>query len=190
MATASPEARMLINGVAAPIVYGSISQWNVIVPYEVEGAKTATIQAFVGGAASEIWTLPVTASTPGIFTANSSGTGPAAVLNQDGTINSPSNPAARGTMITFYATGEGQTLPEGVTGSVTGPSGPRPRLPVSVTIGFTEAAVQFAGAAPGLAAGVLQINALVPSTAFRGATPLRVKVGEVSSPEDVTVWIQ
>ena len=48
---------------------------------------------------------------PGIFTATGTGQGQAAVLNQDGTYNSPSNPAPRGSVIVFYAVGAGAMTP-------------------------------------------------------------------------------
>ena len=40
--------------------------------------------------------LPVRATAPGLFTANASGTGQGSILNQDNTVNSAANPAARG----------------------------------------------------------------------------------------------
>jgi hypothetical protein len=38
LTSALPDARVLIDGIAAPIVYGSVDQWNVVVHYEVDGA--------------------------------------------------------------------------------------------------------------------------------------------------------
>ena len=190
MTSALPDAKVLINGIAAPIVYGSVSQWNVVVPYEIDGAKTASVQVQIGGAVSDTWTLPVAASAPAIFTKDGSGVGLAAVLNQDGTINSPTNPATAGTVMTFYPTGEGQTLPAGVTGAVTGSSGPRPRLPLSVFLGGgTPVVIQYAGAAPGLVSGVVQVNVLVPAR-FPGLIPLSVKVADATSPPGVTVAVR
>jgi uncharacterized protein (TIGR03437 family) len=63
--------------------------------------------------------LPVAASAPGIFTLDATGIGPGAVLNQDNSVNGVANPAARGSVMSIDATGEGQTSPAGVTGSVT-----------------------------------------------------------------------
>src|SRR5262249_36326444 len=156
------------NGKAAPIVYGSIGQWNVVVPYEVDGLRSATIQAVVGDVASEVWTVPVAASSPGVFTSGSTGTGFAAAVDQDGSANSSSNPAPRGTVISLFVTGEGQTRPAGITGSVAGTTGPSPKLPVSVDFAGRSATVQFAGAAPGLISGVMQVNVLIPSDISAG----------------------
>ncbi len=40
--------------------------------------------------------MPVLGSRPGIFTVDGSGRGQGAILNEDGTLNSPSNPARKG----------------------------------------------------------------------------------------------
>jgi len=56
-------------------------------------------------------TVPVLPAVPGIITTNSQGTGQAVALNQDGSLNSASNPAARGTIVILYATGEGSEVP-------------------------------------------------------------------------------
>ena len=64
----------------------------------------------------------VVAASPGVYTLNQSGSGPGAVLNQNGiTVNGPATPAPRGSVISVYATGEGQTNPVGVDGLVIPP---------------------------------------------------------------------
>jgi uncharacterized protein (TIGR03437 family) len=110
------------------------------------------------------WKLPVAPAVPGIFTIDSSGNGQAAVFNQDGTINSPSNPARKGSVIVIYATGAGLMDPPMADGAIAPLSLPlpKPRLGVAVRVGGFDAAVQYAGAAPGLVAGAIQVNALVP----------------------------
>jgi len=114
------------------------------------------------------------------------------VLNQDNTVNNPSNPAPHGSVVQIFATGEGQLVPAGVTASVTpAAGGARPRLPVKVTIGGSDAAVVFAGPAPGLVSGLVQVNAVVPSLAFGGAAlPLTLDVGGVTSQSGVTIAVQ
>ena len=190
LATANPNAQVLINGVTAPIVYGSIGQWNVVVPYEVDGAKSAAIQVSVGGVASNVWTVPVAPSAPAFFTASGTGVGAAAVLNQDGTINSSTNPAPRGTVVSLFLTGGGQTLPAGVTGSVTGASGARPLLPVSIQVVDRNLTLQYAGEAPGLVSGVMQVNAILPSDLPFGALRTQVQIGDAISPMGITIAVQ
>ena len=136
-------------------------------------------------------TLPVVESEPGLFTADGSGMRQGAILNQDSTANSPANPAAAGSVVVLYGTGEGLTDPAGVDGRLAAEVLPRPRLPVSVRIGGREAAVVYAGAAPGLVAGVLQINVRVPPEVTPGsAVPVVVQVGANSSPSTVTLALR
>ena len=137
------------------------------------------------------WVLPVVASAPAIFTVDATGAGQGAVVNQDGTINSPANPAVRGSVVSIYATGEGQTLPAGVTGSVTQSITRTPALPVTVTIGGAPATVQYAGSAPGEIAGLMQVNAVVPAGAPAGAAvAVSVSVGGVASQAGVTLAVE
>ena len=175
----------------SPMIYGSASQANVIVPYEVAGQPATTIALQFGGVTSAAWTIPVAASAPGIFTLDSSGQGQAAVRNQDNSVNGATNPAARGSIIQIYATGEGQTSPQGVTGSVIGSDLKTPVLAVKVTIGGQDAFVQYAGSAGNSVAGLLQVNAVVPQAVTAGsAVPVTISVGGVPSQGGVTIAVQ
>ena len=91
----------------------------------------------------------------------------------------------------LYATGEGQTVPDGVDGLLTGTTLRRPALPVSVTIGGQPAEVLYAGSAPGLVSGVLQVNARIPAGVTTGpAIPVVVTVGGASSQAGVTLAVR
>jgi trimeric autotransporter adhesin len=129
-------------------------------------------------------------SAPSIFTANASGVGQAAIVNHDGTINSASNPALRGTAIQVYATGGGQTSPPSSTG-IAAAGQANLALPVSVAVGGVNAQVLYAGAAPGEVEGVVQVNVMVPQSVAPGvALPVLVTIGSVTSQTGVTVAIQ
>jgi uncharacterized protein (TIGR03437 family) len=132
-------------------------------------------------------TVPVLPAIPAIITVNSEGTGEAVAVNQDGTLNSASNPAARGSVVTLYATGEGQRNPAGVTG-VPAPAYDPPVLPVIVTVGNMPAALPYASSAPGYV-GLMQIDLTVPENAPTGsAVPVVLTVGTAQSPS-VTIAI-
>jgi len=140
--------------------------------------------------------LDVVPSSPGVFTTNAAGFGQAAAFNQDLSPNSPGNPAARGTIITFFATGEGETTPPGVDGRIM-PRGdspltlPMPALPVIVGVANRGAEVLYAGAVPGQVAGLLQINARIPDDAPTGpGVPLLIKAGDAFSQPGVTLAIR
>ncbi|MBI3696681.1 MAG: hypothetical protein HY238_17805 [Acidobacteria bacterium] len=95
-------------------------------------------------------------------------------------------------MILLFGTGEGQTDPAGVDGKLVADPLPKPRFPVRVSIGGVPADVLYAGGAPGLVAGVIQVNARVPSNApSGGAVPIVLSVGGVvSSQQGVTVALR
>lgn len=193
VATIVLNTSMLFDGVAAPVIYTSPTQVSAIVPYEVAGKTTTNVQLQYQGLLSNTLAVSVAASAPGIFTVNSSGSGQGAILNQDGSVNSESNPAALGSVISIFATGEGQTNPPGIDGSINANTLPlpAPQLPVTVFIGAAPATVQYAGAAPGEVAGVLQVNAVMPTTigtTFGRATsvPVVITIGTQSS-QTVTV---
>ena len=120
-------------------------------------SSTLMIVTF-NGVASPPMTVSVAPSAPGLFSANSSGTGNGAIGNHDGSVNSPSNPEARGSVIVLYGTGEGQSNPRGVDGRIASAVYPKPLLPVKVTIGGVDATagILYAGAAPTLVTGVFQ----------------------------------
>ena len=114
------ETRVLFDGIAAPIIYATKNQVAAVVPYEIAGRESTEVQVEYKGIQSVAVSVPVLAAVPGIITINSQGTGEAVALNQDGKANSAANPAARGTIVTLYATGEGQRNPGGVTGALSG----------------------------------------------------------------------
>lgn len=105
-------------------------------------------------------------------------------------MNSPSNPAARGSIITIYATGAGETDPPGIDGMVAGSVLPKPILPVSVTIAGQAAQATYAGAAPGLVAGVMQVNARIPNGVSSGAVAVLLQVGDQTSQTGVTLNVR
>jgi uncharacterized protein (TIGR03437 family) len=128
---------------------------------------------------------------PGIFTSNQSGTGQAAALNQDGTPNSEANPAARGSTVSLFATGEGQTTPAGADGRIAGTVLPQPNLAVTAQIGGISAKVSYAGGASGIVAGGFQINVEIPAGVTPGsAVPVVVSVGTVNSRAGVTIAVK
>ncbi|MCC7234967.1 MAG: hypothetical protein IT163_06675 [Bryobacterales bacterium] len=178
------EARVWFDGVAAPVLYASSSQINAVVPYEVYGRFSTKVDVEYRGVRSNQIDVRVADSAPGIFSLNSTGSGQGAVLNQNGTVNNAGNAAARGEVIVLYATGEGQTTPAGVSGSVprSAPELRKPLSQVKVRIGGVEVTPMYAGSAPGFVAGLMQINATVPDNITPGASvPVEVIVGNTTS---------
>ncbi|HXB69866.1 MAG TPA: IPT/TIG domain-containing protein [Candidatus Acidoferrales bacterium] len=183
--------RVLFDGVPAPVVYTANTQLSVVVPYSVAAKSSVSVVVEYLGAASGAVTMPVTPSAPGIFTADGSGAGPGAILNEDGiTLNSAASPAGKGSVVTIFASGEGQTNPGGVDGKLAVAPWPSPLLPVSVDIGNAAAVVLYAGAAPTLVAGLFQVNVVVPADAPSPSASVVLHVGNAASQPGVTLAIQ
>jgi len=182
--------QVTINNTPAPVIYTSATQVSVVVPYALSG-NTASIVATYNGRTTAAFTTAVTAAAPALFTLDGSGRGLPAALNQDGSIHSLENPATPGSVMVLYGTGEGQTDPPGTDGALaTSSTLPRPMLPVTVTIGGRTAEVLYAGAAPGLVAGVFQINVRIPADTTPGdAVPLVVQVGTARSPNGINIAV-
>jgi uncharacterized protein (TIGR03437 family) len=162
-----------------------------VIPFESADATDVAIQVMTPAGTSEPVTgLSVVASKPEIFPAT---------VNEDGTINSQANPAPRGSIVTLWASGGGPMDHGMVDGAISEPLLGRLLMPASVSLGhltphdFGE--VTYAGAAPGLVAGVIQVNFRVPA-AHNGygschlSCPVTLIVGNTaSSPPDPLLWV-
>ena len=188
VATELAGVEVFFDGVPAPLFFVRADQINAQAPYSLDGKSETEVQVRFQGRASEVVEFAVAPSTPGIF-AFLNNPERAVVFNQDGTVNSQTNPALRGETIVFFATGEGQTIPPGIDGQLA-PEDlarlPRPELPVTVTIGRRDAHVSFAGSAPGFS-GLLQVNARVPFD-LGANTDLVLEIGEARSQRDVSLF--
>jgi len=179
---------VLFNGVAVSVLYATPTQVSAPASYSITG-NSVQVGVQGPGAASAPVAVAAAATAPGIFTADGSGKGQAAALNQSGTPNSAAAPAAAGSVISFYATGEGQTQPAGVDGKQSTAPIPTPVGLVRVTVGGVPAEVRYAGGAPGQIAGIMQVNVDVPE-GVSGAAPLVLTVGGVPSQSGVTLAVQ
>ncbi len=189
--TTIANARVLLDGVAAPMIFVKADQLSCVAPYTLAGKTSAQIQVEYQGKRSEPVTVPVADAAPGIFTAASSGKGQGAILNEDGSFNSARRPAAPGSIVVIYATGEGAVDPPVQDGQVTAPPLSKPKLPVSVKIGGLDAEVIYAGPAPGLVAGVLQVNARInTATPVGDVVPVLISVGTFTSQPEVTLAVR
>ena len=172
------------NGIAAPMIYASATVTAAVVPYRVFGATKAAVTVTYQGRTTRVTNVPVAPTAPALFTRNASGSGQAAALNEGGSLNFTSNPAPIGSIVTVYLTGEGTTLPPGTDGRVAGaPPLPQAIQPVSVSIGGSSSEILYGGAAPGLIAGMMQLNVRIPFGITVGdAVPVQVTIGGVASP--------
>ena len=196
LATSVGGAQVLFNGTAAPMIYASSTQVSAVVPYKMASVASPSVWIKYAGQASNAYQLTTAATAPGLFTQDASGSGPGAILNQDNSLNGPGNRAAKGSIVQVYLTGEGQTSPPSVTGAITTATLPPPQvtpaplLAVGVTINGQPALYVYAGEAPGLVAGMMQLNVQIPANAASGDLPILVSVGGNTSQKGVTVSVQ
>jgi uncharacterized protein (TIGR03437 family) len=190
VATILAGARVMFDSVPGPLVYVSANQVSAIVPYEVAGKAFTSVQVEINGRTSAPLLIPVVDAVPGLFSANASGRGQGAILNQDASYNSNLNPARTGDIIVLFGTGEGQTIPPGVSGQIAAVSIPKPVLPVSVSIGGLTAEVTYYGSAPNSVTGLFQVNARLPPGIPPGDQPVTLTVGSARSQPNLTVAVQ
>ncbi|MBK5294682.1 MAG: hypothetical protein JJE04_23750 [Acidobacteriia bacterium] len=177
------------DGVPAPLLFVQQEQVNAQVPYGVAVRMQTVVEVLYDGQLRGRLTVPVAPAAPALFTLQH-GVGPAVAVNEDGSLNGAANPALRGSLVTLYATGEGQTAPGGVDGMPAKVPLPRPLLPARVWVGSREADVLYAGPAPGFV-GLTQINLRLPGLfSPPGLQSLSLQVGGQMSPFGVTIEIQ
>ncbi len=210
IATSLAGVQVWFDGIPAPLTYVSATQIHCVVPDgiaylpsrdrngadPVKGVLSLHVKVSYQGKTSSLFELTPAATAPALFTANGSGTGPAAAVNQDESYNSPTNPAVRGSIVVLFLTGIGQALPHGMAGKVgeaaaTRPLTRQPVAPVKVFVGDQPATtIGFDGEAPGLVSGVMQISVRIPSNVPSGNLPISVSVGGNSSQNGVTVSVK
>ncbi len=173
-----------INGAAVSWSSYTAGQINYAVPQNVTQPAALTVSCN-GTAAWSFNGLDIAAVIPGIFTQGGTGNGQAAALNRDGTLNSSTNPAARGTGLLVYGTGFGVLNAAGTNGlsTVAGT--------VTATIGGVSATVTYAGNTAAGTAGLQQFNIQIPAGAPAGAAvPIVLTVNGTPTQATATVALQ
>lgn len=187
--------QVFVNGIACALTYVSATQINAIAPYELANqvGQFARIQVFYDGVPGSVLRTTIAATAPGILSLDD-GSGQGVIVNQDSSLNGPNNPAAVGTIITIYATGEGQTNPPGIDGGIANDFNhlPHPVGAVAVSIGTVNAPnIAYAGTAPAEIYGLFQINVTIPPGVSPGsAVPVVVTVGGVASQKGLTMAVK
>jgi uncharacterized protein (TIGR03437 family) len=173
-----------INGIPAPLIYVSPMQINAQVPFEV-GPGPATLALIKNGVPGQSVPISIADAAPQIFL--TTGTH-AAALNQNFSVNSPSNPATTGSVLSIFWTGQGQVGNPVTTGA------PASALflnttvaSTTATIGGQPATVLYSGLAPGFV-GLAQANLQVPDLPS-GEYPVVIMLGSATS-NNATVSIR
>jgi uncharacterized protein (TIGR03437 family) len=148
--------QVLVNGAPIPLLYVSTWQINAEIPAPLTFSD-AVVQVVNGSAKLPDFRVSVDSSNFNLFL---NANGSVAAVNQDGSVNSPTNPARAGTVVTIWGTGFGNAA-----GSLDGAVSTAPNnwcADCQVTLNGENASVDYAGAAPSLIDGIMQINFTVP----------------------------
>jgi uncharacterized protein (TIGR03437 family) len=146
--------QVLVNGVAVPLLYVSDSQINAVAPQAASPNSSVTVQIVSSSVTSPIFPATVVAADPQVF---QNPVGTAAAVNQDNTVNSAANPAKAGSIVSIWATGTGSIYPRPPDGQISTAAQDYGCCQVDIGVVF------YAGAAPGMVAGVVQINFQIPA---------------------------
>ena len=181
--------QVLFDGVPVPVLYAQSRLINAIAPVGLGATGTPhnvtvtyNTQQFGPALAYAIF------GSPGIFRLQLGQSAQAVARNEDGTLNGPMNPAARGSVVTVWGTGYGQTDPPCQSGGLNVPYPYAVPLSAGVSAliyyvdsslsGEQLATVQYAGSAPNLVCGIVQINFQVPVNVAPGAFSFTPAIGE------------
>ena len=153
-----------VNGIPAPLFYVDPGQIDAQMPWEIPGNTVATVVVKNGNSTSAAAAVYVPATgTPGLSVY---GNNRAVVVNQNGSVNSPTDMAAVGDEVVAYFTGGGpvNSPSKPVTGSPAG-NGLAPITgQATAMVGAVPATIRYVGLTPG-AIGLYQMNFLVPQIA-------------------------
>jgi uncharacterized protein (TIGR03437 family) len=178
--------QLLFDQMPATMLSVTATRLTAIVPYALDGKTFTQAQVQSAGVLSNPVWFVVAPTSPGIYAADGSGTGQALALNQDGTPNSLSNPAAVGSTITFYATGVGQTIPPGADGVLhrSAPAAPFNNVAIFIAESYISGPQFNVGPAPGFPADVFTVKAVVPNPTglnLPNLVQLQIEIGSVVS---------
>jgi uncharacterized protein (TIGR03437 family) len=162
------DVQVTVNGTMAPIFRVNPTRIDFQVP---QSAPTSGSAVFVvshpsTGQIVATASIQMAPTNPGFFTSNTQGFGQVAAFNQDGSVNSPSNPIARGSVISFCLTGAGPVPNAPPDGAPPAAAAPTPVQPVLFSSAFPSAVpgqyLQYSGLGCGFAGG-WQVNFQVPT---------------------------
>jgi uncharacterized protein (TIGR03437 family) len=175
LATSDAGVQMTFDGVPAPLLYVSSTELGCVVPFAIATHTVTTMQVTYNGVASNAVPIPLEplGTVPEVL----------GVYNADFTPNSASNPVKAGSYAIMYITGGGQTIPASIDGGIYSVPPPLAANPVVIQGDNGPWAVTFAGGAPGLADGIMQVNFIAPpatpGSLSQGAT-LSTGVGSIN----------
>jgi uncharacterized protein (TIGR03437 family) len=166
--------QVFFDGKPAALTYAQSRQINGIAPVGLAGTVTNILVQY-GGIPLGPASASVAFAAPELFRLNPGSSTQAAALNEDGTVNGPANPAARGSVVALYGTGFGLSEPACVDGALNAGAARLQSSEVVSSSWFSApdpAGIEYVGAAAGLLCGVQQINFRIPMFVETGNVPI------------------
>jgi uncharacterized protein (TIGR03437 family) len=181
-------AQVVVDGSPLDTVSATATFIVAVLPDNAIASGVHTLQISNNGTLSNSVYAPAAPASPAIYSVDGSGMGQGYILNSDGTLNSPSNPAATGSAITIFATGAGQyTLSDGYAVTAQTPA-------VFIDGIYCNGIAATIGPVDGLPGNVYQLSVLVPDLAtlvknnpdlknfkFPPQSPIRLVMGPSNS---------
>jgi uncharacterized protein (TIGR03437 family) len=179
------DVQVTVAGIPAPLLYVSPAQINFQVPgatpvgdvQEIQVTRASTGQVLAS------WLFRIDSVSPGLFTADATGSGQLLAVNQDGSINDATHPAKAGTYISLYGTGPGAISglpPDGQPAQGIINTDSRPGVFINGPDFIPDGDVQFSGLAPGYV-GLWQINAKIPANVPSGDVRVFIQMNGINS---------
>lgn len=207
--TTLSNTRVLVNGVAAPLLAVSPSLITMLVPSDTTPDFTAyaSFEVQNNGAVcpvpapkgsqcptSKFVTMYTNYTAPGAFALAENGIGPAAAEGAGYSVIGANNPATPGDIPMLFLTGMGSVTPSLADGVPSSPTGdPWNLLDIynesALYVyfdGYASPDIPFAGVVPGYAAGLYQINAQIPCSVSSGDDYVDILTPDAEA-EQVTV---
>jgi uncharacterized protein (TIGR03437 family) len=154
--------QVFLGGLPAPLLYAGPNQINLIAPFGIPAGASAPLELRRDGSVVAAFDVRTAPQAPAFFTRDSSGGGLAAALNQDGSVNSASNPAGAGSAVVLFATGMGAMTPQPADGSHPPGIANVPAASYTAMVNGYPATIEYIGNAPTLVEGVVQVNVRLP----------------------------
>jgi uncharacterized protein (TIGR03437 family) len=152
-------AQIVVDGSPLATVSATDTSIVAVLPDSSNTSGLHTVQVSNNGNLSNSVFAPAGAASPGIYSVDGGGAGQGYVLNSDGTLNSPSNPAAPGSAVTIFIAGAGQyTLQNGYAVAALMPA-------VFVDTFYCDGIAATIGAVDGLPGSVYQLGVYIPDPA-------------------------
>jgi len=173
-------ARLLFGGMAAPLLHVEADRVEAVVPNVASTSGAIQVELLREGESAGSRKLSLATQAFGVFR----------ILNGDGTVNSPDNPAALGSVIRILGSGAGATNPPGVDGEVGHPVLAKPLARLTASVASTDAEVLTFQQAPEWVSGVMEALVKLPVSLPEGTNQPAAELLLFLDGSSTTQWVK